>query len=537
MFSFYQSCGKFGLHRASVGFRIQLKVFEHYFPKAYTSCIFSKTAVSPRVYQTSHISMAYFQNIDILYFVSRKTFGTTTLLAKKKKVKKDKAVLPQAEAENDFETAILNDPEFDNLRNEMDILSFLGSQSGRRYDMGVLVLQPWIKWGPNMKHNTTAQRMLDEAVALIATLPGIRIIHKEVVPVRSIDGKVVFGSGTLERLLSLSRSLQGISSVFISIEMLKLMQVEALEEVFGMRVMDRYSVVLSIFRHHARTKEAKLQVALAELPYIKKRIGIQREKERMMMMEREKRLRNTLNAISGNRALIRQNRTNSDIPTVAVVGYTNAGKTSLIHAITGDSRAEGKNYLFATLDVTAHGGRLPCGLEVLFIDTVGFIQDIPTDLIASFKATLEDAVFANVVVHIQDASNPDYKLQGMIVEDTLSSLPLPKDTPIITVANKIDLGTNSSDIDDNRTHMVSSTTGQGLDSLLSDIEDKVLKVTGRKYWRFALSTGSDEIRWLRNATGLVYEEVNPDNPQITEVVAVMTSQEVAAYNRRFKCRN
>lgn len=488
-------------------------------------------------------------NIDITYSVLRKSkfhnnnffdlksFTTTSVLSKKKKSKKEKTVYVQEEDINEIEANILDDPDFDALRSDSDILGFIGSQSNQRFDLGVLVLQPWVKWGPRMKQNTTSQMMLDEAAALMSTLPGIRVIHKEVVPVKSMESKTVFGSGTLNRLVAFARSSKGITSVFISVDMLKNIQIEALEEAFGLRVMDRYSVVLSIFRQHARTKEAKLQVALAELPYVTKRLGIRGEKERMLMMEREKRLRNALNTIAGKRAHIRQNRVKSDIPTIAVVGYTNAGKTSLIHAITGDTRAEGKDQLFATLDVTAHGGRLPCGLEVLFIDTVGFIQEIPTDLIASFRATLEDAICADVIVHIRDASHPDYDLQGITVEETLSSLPVPEKTPIITVANKIDLGTVKPEADYPKTHLVSAATGQGLKDLLIELESEVLSVTGRQFWRFSLLTGSDEIRWLRSATGLVSEEMDPDNPQMTNVVAVMTDQELAAFKRNFRSRN
>lgn len=488
-------------------------------------------------------------NIDITYSVLRKSkfhnnnffdlksFTTTSVLSKKKKSKKEKTVYVQEDDINEIEANILDDPDFDALRSDSDILGFIGSQSNQRFDLGVLVLQPWVKWGPRMKQNTTSQMMLDEAAALMSTLPGIRVIHKEVVPVKSMESKTVFGSGTLNRLAAFARSSKGITSVFISVDMLKNIQIEALEEVFGLRVMDRYSVVLSIFRQHACTKEAKLQVALAELPYVTKRLGIRGEKERMLMMEREKRLRNALNIIAGKRAHIRQNRVKSDIPTIAVVGYTNAGKTSLIHAITGDTRAEGKDQLFATLDVTAHGGRLPCGLEVLFIDTVGFIQEIPTDLIASFRATLEDAICADVIVHIRDASHPDYDLQGITVEETLSSLPVPEKTPIITVANKVDLGTVKPEADYPKTHLVSAATGQGLEDLLIDLESEVLSVTGRQFWRFSLLTGSDEIRWLRSATGLVSEEMDPDNPQMTNVVAVMTDQELAAFKRNFRSRN
>ncbi|XP_042213717.1 putative GTP-binding protein 6 isoform X2 [Homarus americanus] len=314
--------------------------------------------------------------------------------------------------------------------------------------------------------------------------------------------------------------------------MMKKFQMMELEEMFGVKVLDRYSVVLGIFRHHASTREAKLQVALAELPYIRKRVS--GDTQRTMVMEREKRLKAALTKLAGIRAQVRRGRERSNLPTVAVVGYTNAGKTSLIRSITGDKRAEGKDQLFATLDVTAHGGRLPCGVEVAFIDTVGFIQDIPTDLVASFKATLEDAVYADVIVHIRDASHPDYESQGPIVVQTLSSLPLPETTPIITVANKIDLGMAKPEDAFKDVHLVSAATGQGLEELMASIETEVLRVTGRRTWKFSLPTGSDQIQWLRRATGLAQEEIDQGDPQVTHVIAVLTDQELAAYQRNFR---
>ncbi|XP_045584223.2 putative GTP-binding protein 6 [Procambarus clarkii] len=447
--------------------------------------------------------------------------------------KKNKEINPPVDSEEEItDDNLLEDPDFEVLRSEVDILEFIGSQLASRTELGVMVLQPWVKWGYHKRGNTTAQLMLDEAVALVSTLPGVHVVDKEVVPLRDLKGKKIFGSGTMDRLVSKARSLNIVSCVFISVNMMKKSQVIELEEIFGLKVLDRYSVVLGIFRHHARTKEAKLQVALAELPYIRK--SITGETDRMMVMEREKKLKNALAKLAGIRAMVRKSRKKSSLASVAVVGYTNAGKTTLIHSLTGDNRAQGKNHLFATLDVTAHGGRLPCGIEVIFIDTVGFIQDIPTSLVASFTATLEDAVYADVVVHIRDANHPDYESQGATVVQTLASLPLPEKTPIITVANKIDLGMVKPKDELGDVHLVSSVTGQGLEELMKSIQKEVLRVTGRRLWKFTLPTGSSQIQWLRSATGLAYEEIDPNNSQKTNVIAVLTDQELSAYERNFK---
>lgn len=460
----------------------------------------------------------------------KRSFTTSKSMLKKKKKATKRTTPPPEDTDEDFEKSILEDPDFNRLREGVDDLSIRKYLSGSVSQIGTIVLQPWVKWGPRMKQNTSAQLMLEEAATLVSTLPGVKVVAKEVVPVKSLDGKMIFGSGTLARLVSEARSNRLAVSVFISIDMLKRSQIQELEAAFGMKVWDRYSVVLGIFQHNAHTREAKLQVALAELPYIRKRLP--GERERMIIMEREKRIRNALNKLAGNRALIRRGRSRSNLPTVAIVGYTNSGKTSLIRSITGDERAEGKNSLFATLDVTAHGGRLPCGLEVAFIDTVGFIQDIPTELVASFRATLEDAVCADVVIHVRDASHPDYELQGITVNETLSSLPLSEDTPVITVANKADL-TLVKPENEFGEHMLSATTGQGIPEFLDYLQEVVLKVTGRRSWRFSLPTGSPEIQWLRNVAGIVSEEMDPENLQVTKIVAVLTDQELAVYNRNF----
>lgn len=459
-----------------------------------TCSVFYKSTVykSSKFYSARGLISTFHPKVMIMNCITWEMPFTTTAVDFRKKRNGQETIKPIDDVEEIIDDRFLEDPAFEILRHDSNILGVFGSESVTIREVGVIVLQPWVKWGYNKRVDTSGQLMLEEAVALVSTLPGIHILDKEIVPVRSLDRKAIFGSGTLDRLVSKARSLKGVTCVFISIDMLKKSQMVELQEQFGMRILDRYSVVLGIFRHHALTKEAKLQVALAELPYIRKRIS--GDAERLMVMEREKRLKAALSKLAGIRAVIRRSRKKSSLPTVAVVGYTNSGKTSLIHSITGDSRAEGRNQLFATLDVTAHGGRLPCGLEVAFIDTVGFIQDIPTELIASFKATLEDAVYADVIVHIRDASHPDYDLQGATVSQTLASLPFPDNTPIITAANKIDLGLVKPKEAFGDVHLVSALTGQGLNELLLTIQTAVLRVTGRRSWKFTLPTGSYQIQ-------------------------------------------
>lgn len=194
-----------------------------------------------------------------------------------------------------------------------------------------------------------------------------------------------------------------ISCVFVSASRLTQTQKNFLELVFGVPVMDRFSVVIQILSAHATSREAKLQIALAELPYVWQNMGTGgsaltrsqlTDSQKMMLRNRERRIKNELEHIRIHRKMIRKSRSDKEFPIVAVVGYTNAGKTSLIKALTNQDKLEPKNKLFATLDVTAHAGRLPCNLQVIFIDTIGFMSDIPTDLIECFITTLEDAMMA-----------------------------------------------------------------------------------------------------------------------------------------------
>jgi len=458
---------------------------------------------------------------DISY--TRRFIKTTSITYKKKKARNVKPNVSQESLDEDLDEEILSDPEFEKLLIDTDII---GHRLDGVNEQGVVVLQPWVKWGPQMRQDTTPELLLDEAVTLVETLPGFKVRAKEIVPVKNFDSKSVFGPGQLERLCTQVNQVRA-SVVFTSLNILKRSQIGELEAAFGCKVLDRYSTVLSIFRHRARTTEARLQVALAELPYIRSRAPGPHEK--MIVEIREKKLRLALARLGGQRELLRKNRNKSGIPTVAVVGYTNAGKTTLIRSLTGDSRAEGRDQLFATLDVTVHAGPLPCGLSAVFVDTVGFIQDIPTNLVASFKATLEDAILADVVIHVCDVSHPAHENQATTVAKTLASLPLPPETPVITIANKVDRLDHDTQQQLGDILAVSATTGQGLQTLLELVESEVLRVTGRKTYKFQLSTGSDEIRWLRGFIGLAKEEVDESNPQVTHITAVLTQQQLAQF--------
>ena len=278
----------------------------------------------------------------------------------------------------------------------------------------VLVIQPRFKEPVLSQSRRTLEYHLEEAVGLAEAVSGWQVVDKRVVAVRDHTSPDLFGKGTLKELTPLVHSLS-VSAVFVNcLELLPVQQAH-LQKFWRAVVYDRFQVVLNIFKERARTREAKLQVQLAEIPYAKAKLvegggktaGQQEEfgrfggvgettvdAVRRRLTEQGHKLKQELNSIQQKRKVMRAQRVKKAIPTVAVVGYTNAGKTSLIKAITRDAMADGQDLLFATLDTTVHAGKLPSGIKVVFVDTVGFISNLPPELIESFHATLDDVVHA-----------------------------------------------------------------------------------------------------------------------------------------------
>ena len=276
---------------------------------------------------------------------------------------------------------------------------YLGTVAGSHR---VFIIQPYIKWGPDKINNTTPELQLAEAEALVKTLPRWEVVDKKIVPLLSLQKKTLVGSGGLDDLKKRIRSCNFVTAIFISTNMLRLMQIGELQKEFRLPVFDRYSLVIHIFRMHAKSPEAKLQVALAEIPYIWKKmiennvvgkINLQESRKRLLQ-GREGKLKKALQKLQERRLIVRQKRKFHGIPSVAIVGYTNCGKTSLIKVLTGDSSLIPRNQLFATLDTTAHEGLLPSRMKIVYMDTIGFIQNVPEGLLAPFRATLQDAMDA-----------------------------------------------------------------------------------------------------------------------------------------------
>ncbi|KAI9551895.1 hypothetical protein GHT06_022231 [Daphnia sinensis] len=376
--------------------------------------------------------------------------------------------------------------------------------------------------GTKKNELTTPDLMLEEAKALIDSLPNWKCIDAMKVPVESLEKKNVFGSGQFESLQKKLQKNPNISAVFVSVNLLRGIQRKELTTAFRVPIYDRYSIVLQIFKQRAKTREAKLQVAFAEIPYLRScLVGLQKgtksdgrgsatsvgdgesyyDSKLHLLERRELKIKKELEKMHKKRALLKCERKKREFPVVAIVGYTNSGKTTLIKALTGDSNMQPQNALFATLDVTVHGFKLPCNLTVLLIDTVGFISNIPLNLIAAFKATLNDVIDADMVIHLQDASHPDKENQIATVNDTLKQLNIDSAKIILQVENKIDRiapGNLSASC-----LQISAKQGTGLEKLVELIQSKLLKVTNRSLLRLMVPSGGPEYSWLHKEATVV----------------------------------
>lgn len=419
-------------------------------------------------------------------------------------------------------------------------------------DQRVLIIQPYIKWGPK-KTTANPDLQLIEAESLIRSLPKWSIEESIKIPLETFSKKSLFGTGKLEEIRELIRSHGGnLSCVFISKGMLSGPQKRFLEQSFKLPVLDRYSVVIQILRLHAKSTEAKLQVAMAEIPYIwtqyrdadkvtdKRQVVTLNDSQKQMLRNREKKLKYELENIRNHRELLRNRRRQKNFPIIAVVGYTNAGKTSLIKALTGEEGLRPKDQLFATLDVTAHAGRLPCQLEVLYMDTVGFMSDIPTGLLECFISTLEDAMLADIIVHVQDVAHSNYPEQKTHVEQTLESLIMKSDNKSISPPNIINVG-NKFDLIEDPEHfrpdpnlkLISSTSLVGIDALLDEIEERVLKITKRVKMVIKVPNGGEEMAWLYKNAAVSNSVANPDNNQQIMLHIVIAESTLQQFKYKF----
>ncbi|MGV8951574.1 MAG: GTPase HflX [Cypionkella sp.] len=335
---------------------------------------------------------------------------------------------------------------------------------------------------------------LAEAVSLAAALPAIQVLGAEVVRLPRIHPGMLFGSGKVEELKTRFKADE-IDLVLVDGTVSPIQQ-RNLEKEWGVKLLDRTGLILEIFADRARTREGVLQVELAALSYQRTRLvrawthlerqrggfgfvggpgETQIESDRRAIDDHVIRLKRQLERVVKTRELHRASRRKVPFPLVALVGYTNAGKSTLFNRMTG-AEVLAKDMLFATLDPTMRGIVLPSGRKIIASDTVGFISDLPTQLVASFRATLEEVLEADLILHVRDISHPETTEQAADVQEILASLGVRKTVPIVEVWNKLDLVEASQReslmaqaAGRDSVLPVSALTGEGVDLLLERI--------------------------------------------------------------------
>jgi GTP-binding protein HflX len=341
---------------------------------------------------------------------------------------------------------------------------------------------------------------LEEALGLARAI-GLEPVHHEIVNVATARPATLLGLGKIEELAAVVAERK--AELVVIDHALTPVQQRNLEKALNAKVVDRTGIILEIFGERARTKEGALQVELAHLNYQKGRLvrswthlerqrggagflggpgETQIEADRRILQEKIVKLRKELETVRRTRELHRAKRKKVPYPIVAIVGYTNAGKSTLFNRLTG-AEVMAENMLFATLDPTLRRLRLPHGTTVILSDTVGFISDLPTHLVAAFRATLEEVVEADLVLHLRDISDPDTTAQAADVERILADLGVDASDPthVIEVWNKIDRldGERAELLQDsagaNRLPplAISAITGEGVPILLDHIETRI----------------------------------------------------------------
>lgn len=359
-----------------------------------------------------------------------------------------------------------------------------------------------------------------EAVALAEAI-DLDIADSIVAPVSRPRPATLLGTGKVDELKERIEAL-GAGLVIVDHAITPVQQ-RNLERAWGVKVIDRTGLILEIFGRRARTREGRLQVDLAHLTYQRSRLvrswthlerqrggggfmggpgESQLELDRRMIDERIIAIKKELAGVVQTRTLHREGRAKVPYPLVAVVGYTNAGKSTLFNRITG-AGVLAKDQVFATLDPTMREVRLPSGRRVILSDTVGFISDLPTMLVAAFRATLEEVIGADLILHVRDIAHPDTEAQARDVDGVLHDLgidPLPVDSPITEVWNKIDLldGERRAEVERDAQRLervaipISAMTGQGLAPLLEAIDTRL----GRADQEIEMTIGPREGRLL-----------------------------------------
>jgi GTP-binding protein HflX len=383
------------------------------------------------------------------------------------------------------------------------------------------VILPWEREEVSDNRRSSEAR-LAEAMGLAASI-GLVLVHSAIVPLRRRRPSALLGEGQVE-IVHEDLKTHDVALVVMDTALTPVQQ-RNLERAWGCKVIDRTGLILDIFGERARTREGSLQVELAHLDYQRSRLvrswthlerqrggfgflggpgETQIEADRRLISTRIARLKREIEEVRRTRGLHRHARQRTPYPVIALIGYTNAGKSTLFNAMTG-AAVHAEDQLFATLDPTMRSIALPSGTPAILSDTVGFISDLPTELVAAFRATLEEVAEADVILHVRDIAHPDTAAQkadvlgvlaGMVKDGTLDA-DWSKRT--IDVLNKADLLGGVSNVpglvEDRDTIAISALNGDGLDALRAAIDERLASAKEVASFQLVPSDGA-KLAWL-----------------------------------------